>query len=93
MNWVVQTCLGMLYAHSLYACLLACFFPFQVAKAREGVMEFLLAGATAVQIGTANFYNPGLSNQLIRELPAALTTLGAGSVAEVVGTLQIPKRD
>jgi dihydroorotate dehydrogenase (NAD+) catalytic subunit len=59
----------------------------------DDVMEFLLAGATAVQIGTANFYNPGLSNQLIRELPAALTTLGAGSVAEVVGTLQIPKRD
>lgn len=59
----------------------------------DDVMEFLLAGATAVQVGTANFYNPGLSNQLIRELPAALKMLGASSVAEVVGTLQIPKRD
>ncbi len=59
----------------------------------DDVMEFLLAGATAVQIGTANFYNPGLANQLIGELPAALKTLGASSVAEVVGTLQIPKRD
>ena len=54
----------------------------------DDVMEFLLVGATAVQIGTANFYNPGLANQLIRELPAALQTLKADSVAEVVGTLK-----
>ena len=54
----------------------------------DDVMEFFLVGATAVQVGTANFYNPGLANQLIRELPAALQTLGAESVAEVVGTLK-----
>jgi len=54
----------------------------------DDVMEFFLVGATAVQIGTANFYNPGLANQLIRELPAALQTLGAASVADVVGTLK-----
>ena len=56
----------------------------------DDVMEFFLVGATAVQIGTANFYNPGLANQLIRELPAALQTLGAESVAEIVGTLKTP---
>ena len=56
----------------------------------DDVMEFFLVGATAVQVGTANFYNPGLANQLIRELPAALQTLGADSVAEVVGTLKTP---
>lgn len=54
----------------------------------DDVMEFLLVGATAVQVGTANFYNPGLANQLIRELPEALQTLNADSVAEVVGTLK-----
>ena len=54
----------------------------------DDVMEFLLVGATAVQVGTANFYNPGLANQLIRELPAALKSLNTDSVAEVVGTLQ-----
>ena len=53
----------------------------------DDVMEFFLVGATAIQVGTANFYNPGLANQLIRELPAALQTLGADSVAEIVGTL------
>ena len=56
----------------------------------DDVMEFFLVGATAVQVGTANFYNPGLANQLIRELPAALQTLGADSVAEIVGTLKLP---
>ncbi len=54
----------------------------------DDVMEFFLVGATAIQVGTANFYNPGLANQLIRELPAALQILGADSVAEIVGTLK-----
>ena len=56
----------------------------------DDVMEFFLVGATAVQVGTANFYNPSLANQLVHELPAALKILGATSVAEVVGTLQLP---
>jgi dihydroorotate dehydrogenase (NAD+) catalytic subunit len=54
----------------------------------DDVMEFFLVGATAIQVGTANFYNPTLANQLVRELPAALQALGADSVAEVVGTLK-----
>jgi dihydroorotate dehydrogenase (NAD+) catalytic subunit len=59
----------------------------------DDVMEFLLAGATAIQAGTANFYNPGLANQLVEQLPNALSVLGASRVSEVVGTLQIPMRD
>ena len=54
----------------------------------DDVMEFFLVGATAIQVGTANFYNPNLANQLVRELPPALQTLGADSVAELVGTLK-----
>ena len=53
----------------------------------DDVMEFLVTGATAVQIGTANFYNPKVSMQILDALPAALAELGATSVAEVVGTL------
>ena len=53
----------------------------------DDVMEFLVTGATAVQIGTANFYNPKASMQILDALPAALAELGATSVAEVVGTL------
>ncbi len=54
----------------------------------DDVMEFLVTGASAVQIGTANFYNPEASMQILDALPAALAELGANSVAEVVGTLQ-----
>jgi dihydroorotate dehydrogenase (NAD+) catalytic subunit len=54
----------------------------------DDVMEFLVAGATAVQIGTANFYHPTASTDIIDALPGALAQLGAHSVAEVVGTLQ-----
>ena len=54
----------------------------------DDVMEFLLAGATAVQIGTANFYNPAVSLQILDALPAALAELGATHVADVVGTVE-----
>jgi dihydroorotate dehydrogenase (NAD+) catalytic subunit len=55
----------------------------------DDVMEFLVAGATAVQIGTANFYNPRVSLEILDALPAALTELGATSVSEVVGTMKV----
>jgi dihydroorotate dehydrogenase (NAD+) catalytic subunit len=54
----------------------------------DDVMEFLITGATAVEIGTANFYNPTVTMQILDALPAALAELGASSVAEVVGTLK-----
>ena len=57
----------------------------------DDVMEFLVAGATAVQIGTANFYRPTVSIELLDALPAALAELGAASVAEVVGTMAHPE--
>ena len=53
----------------------------------DDVMEFLLAGASAVQIGTANFYDPTASVRIVEALPGALASLGANSVTEVVGTL------
>ncbi len=54
----------------------------------DDVMQFLVAGATAVQIGTANYYDPKVSTRLVEQLPAALAELGAQSVTEIVGTLQ-----
>lgn len=54
----------------------------------DDVMEFLVAGATAVQIGTANFYDPGLATRLVNQLDETLSELGCKSVADVVGTIQ-----
>jgi dihydroorotate dehydrogenase (NAD+) catalytic subunit len=53
----------------------------------DDVMEFLVAGASAVQIGTANYYDPTVSMKLVDALPAALREAGASRVAEIVGTL------
>jgi dihydroorotate dehydrogenase (NAD+) catalytic subunit len=55
----------------------------------DDVMEFLVTGATAVEIGTANFYNPTVTIQILDALPAALAELGATSVAEIVGTIEV----
>jgi dihydroorotate dehydrogenase (NAD+) catalytic subunit len=55
----------------------------------DDVMEFFLAGAWAVQIGTANFYNPTVAAQILDALPSALAELGASSVREIVGTLGV----
>jgi dihydroorotate dehydrogenase (NAD+) catalytic subunit len=54
----------------------------------DDVMEFFVAGASAVQIGTANYYDPNVTMKLLDQLPAALAELGATSVAQVVGTLK-----
>ena len=57
----------------------------------DDVMEFIVAGATAVQIGTANFYNPQGTMGLLDQLPSALRTLGASCVSEIVGTIKSPE--
>ncbi|MCS7020308.1 MAG: dihydroorotate dehydrogenase [Gemmataceae bacterium] len=57
----------------------------------DDVMEFLVAGASAVQIGTANFYDPSVACRLIQDLPAAIAQLGTSRVRDVIGTLQTPE--
>lgn len=56
----------------------------------DDVMEFLVAGASAVQLGTVNFYQPTAAEKIVAKLPEALAQLGATSVSSIVGTLQLP---
>lgn len=58
----------------------------------DDVLEFLVAGASAVQIGTANFYDPGLAGRLVEQLEEALEELGISQLSELVGTLELPDR-
>lgn len=53
----------------------------------DDVMEFLVAGASAVQLGTVNFYDPTASMRIVEALPPCLAKLGASSVRAVVRTL------
>src|SRR5699024_6932253 len=51
----------------------------------EDVVEFLLAGASAVAIGTANFQNPYICSEIIDELPYTLKKYGFTSVQDAIG--------
>src|SRR5262249_28087438 len=53
----------------------------------DDVMEFLVAGASAVQLGTVNFYDPTASQRIVEQLPTAFAQLGASTVRDVIGTL------
>lgn len=51
----------------------------------EDVLEFLLAGASAVAVGTANFQNPFVCPEIIDALPSVLNEYGFNSVEEAIG--------
>lgn len=53
----------------------------------EDVAEFLLVGAKAVQIGTANFISPDTAFKIVEELPKVLERIGAKSLEEFTGSL------
>ncbi len=57
----------------------------------DDVMEFLVTGASAIQIGTASFYNPGLSGTLSQQLREVLKEQNSDSVQQIIKTLQLPK--
>jgi dihydroorotate dehydrogenase (NAD+) catalytic subunit len=54
----------------------------------DDVMEFLVTGASAVQIGTANFYDPGISSRMVGNLARLVVEQGVDSVSDFVGTLE-----
>ncbi len=55
-----------------------------VTTARD-VIEIMLAGATAVQVGAANLNNPFACRDIINELPAELEKLGVSDINEIIG--------
>ena len=55
----------------------------------DDVMEFLVTGASAVQIGTANYYDPTVTMKLLDALPTAIAELGAHDVTDIVKTLEV----
>ncbi|HSR51967.1 MAG TPA: nitronate monooxygenase, partial [Acidobacteriota bacterium] len=51
-------------------------------------LEFLLAGATAVQVGTANFYDPCAAPKIIDGLEAHCRQVGISDIKELIGALE-----
>lgn len=54
----------------------------------EDAIEFLLAGATAVQIGTANFIDPAITMKVIDGIKEYLARHGFASVTDIIGALE-----
>lgn len=51
----------------------------------EDVIEMMLAGAAAVQIGAANLTNPYICRDIIQELPAVLDQYKINNISEIIG--------
>ena len=54
----------------------------------DDALEFLVAGASAVQVGTATFYDPTASERMVDELTRRLEETGVTELRQVVGTLR-----
>ena len=59
----------------------------------ENVVEFLVAGANAVQVGTANFRDPSLAGRLVGELAEWCAERKIARVSDLVGTLKTRPRE
>jgi len=54
----------------------------------EDVIEMMLAGATAVEIGAANLVDPYACEKIIRDLPAAMDRYGITNLKDIIGGVQ-----
>ena len=59
----------------------------------DDVVEFMIAGAAAVQIGTANFVDPFVWPRLLEGLTAYLARHGHRAVSDIVGAVDLPEPD
>ena len=59
-----------------------------IETARDA-LEFILAGATAVQVGTANFVNPRVSEELVDGIGDYVRSEQLGSIRELIGALEL----
>jgi dihydroorotate dehydrogenase (NAD+) catalytic subunit len=59
----------------------------------DDVLEFMIAGATAVQVGTANFVDPFLWTKLLDGLAAYMARHGIARLRDITGTIDTTKRE
>jgi dihydroorotate dehydrogenase (NAD+) catalytic subunit len=53
----------------------------------EDAIEFILAGATGISVGTANFYNPYATIQVIEGIRDYMKEYGYSNLSEMIGTI------
>ena len=62
-----------------------------IASATDAI-EFLLAGASAVEVGTYNFVDPSVTTQIVDGIEDYMRRHGFTDIQDLIGALQIPKR-
>ena len=62
-----------------------------IASATDAI-EFLLAGASAVEVGTYNFVDPSVTTQIVDGIEDYMHRHGFTDVQDLIGALQIPKK-
>ncbi len=55
----------------------------------DDVLEYVLAGAVAVEVGTANYRDPDVGNSIIVELDTLLDQNDTGSISELIGNVEL----
>ena len=55
----------------------------------EDVIEYIMAGAYAVQVGSANLSRPDFMHRLLKDLEALAGQMGISSLEEIRGTARI----
>ena len=63
-----------------------------IADARDA-LEFMIAGSTAVQVGTANFVDPFIWSKLLDGMGDYLRRHGVARVADLVGSIDTSTRE
>lgn len=62
-----------------------------IASATDAI-EFLLAGASAVEVGTYNFVDPSVTTQIVNGIEDYMHRHGFTDIQDLIGALQIPKK-
>lgn len=57
-----------------------------VSSAKD-VIEMMMAGATAVQVGAANLVNPYICKEIIEQLPSECEALGIEKISDIIGVI------
>ena len=55
----------------------------------QDALEFLIVGATAIQVGTANFVNPRATQDIVEGIMAYMKKRNIETIADIIGTLKI----
>lgn len=58
-------------------------------RTAEDALEFMIAGATAVQVGTQSFADPDCAARMVDELEALAAELGAVRIADLIGSIRV----